>query len=985
MKHIEKISINNARRLGENIQIEFGKGATIILAPNGTGKTTIFEAIELALIGQIKRIEHSPDAIIRNGMPNMNVRLDFSQGKFCQVDYWKGGQCKQTGNHDELFKIENKSSLPYLFRLTHFLEQRGKSWFVEQEDKVAGDLLSQLPIGKDLQQIISKKTSLLRAIGMAQTTAEYELEEAKQRLDEFEELKNTRDQLVVVATLMPLEEIVEKLQFISSVIEYEDFNDGYNVAIINNYFEKIKVFIKQQYNTKEELVIKLNTLKERVKLFVTNLELLSHKEAVLLEYSLKIANLRFSLEQRKKEVQDEKKCLSEIRAKIKELNLVKAMFDEVEQIEKYSTIKKTELELNKKIISELQKSYNLTNEKLKKNEGFRDKYKLLDEAINEEKENLTKIEIKRQYQKKWNDFYKINNDFAELKIPEIKSKKSECIESKSYIDNEVSEAEQLYSIRKNTLENLNKSSSAIQEAVSIIRKHLSGNQRNCPVCQADYEPDKLISKIEVSLKTLNPAIPQAIKDEKNALDALKIAREKQKVENQKLDNIIVELNSANNKLEENKKNIVEDLQPQFPGCKTPEEANNYIEEMILKSTCKISELEDERSKFESEIILSEISKAKLKKSEGERSINELITKNEKLKNEIINEITRINSVSESLVGEDKERVYQNIYLKLNEEGKKIEYIKELEGSVTKNDDEIKEYQGVFLSENEAISKVKSIQDGIYTEWSRVGLEGEPNIEKLKRAFEEVSKSINELEKSIEISNKIEQELTSWSENEKFNELNNKIKKQIGDTDEEEYFKFLRSLVSKNDRILTNIKEKRNAVNLFLTNITLESEKVHEQLNTINEPWKRLLKRIVINPLISTAPLLSNTTSRNKPVAKTSAIIHDQNINITNIASEAQITDLQLTLMLSMANKYEWTPWKALLLDDPTQHHDLVHASSVFDVLRDYIIDLDYQVMMTTHDAIQARFFQRKLENEGVPSKIYRLVPRKDGVTAELMK
>ena len=129
---------------------------------------------------------------------------------------------------------------------------------------------------------------------------------------------------------------------------------------------------------------------------------------------------------------------------------------------------------------------------------------------------------------------------------------------------------------------------------------------------------------------------------------------------------------------------------------------------------------------------------------------------------------------------------------------------------------------------------------------------------------------------------------------------------------------------------------------------------------------------------------SNTTFRNKLISKTSAIVNNQNINISDVASEAQTTDLQLTLMLAMANKYEWTSWKGLLLDDPTQHHDLVHAASVFDVLRDYIIDLDYQVLMSTHDSIQARFFKRKLENEGVPVKIYRLVARKDGVIAELM-
>jgi exonuclease SbcC len=56
MKHIEKIIINNARRFGKNVEIDFGAGATIILAPNGTGKTTTFEAIELALTGQMRRI-----------------------------------------------------------------------------------------------------------------------------------------------------------------------------------------------------------------------------------------------------------------------------------------------------------------------------------------------------------------------------------------------------------------------------------------------------------------------------------------------------------------------------------------------------------------------------------------------------------------------------------------------------------------------------------------------------------------------------------------------------------------------------------------------------------------------------------------------------------------------------------------------------------------------------------------------------------------
>jgi DNA repair protein SbcC/Rad50 len=72
----------------------------------------------------------------------------------------------------------------------------------------------------------------------------------------------------------------------------------------------------------------------------------------------------------------------------------------------------------------------------------------------------------------------------------------------------------------------------------------------------------------------------------------------------------------------------------------------------------------------------------------------------------------------------------------------------------------------------------------------------------------------------------------------------------------------------------------------------------------------------------------------------------------------------------------------LLLDDPTQHHDLVHASSVFDVLRDFIAEQDFQVVLTTHDAQQARFLMRKLNNDGIDARLWTLEPSQHGMTAK---
>ncbi len=119
----------------------------------------------------------------------------------------------------------------------------------------------------------------------------------------------------------------------------------------------------------------------------------------------------------------------------------------------------------------------------------------------------------------------------------------------------------------------------------------------------------------------------------------------------------------------------------------------------------------------------------------------------------------------------------------------------------------------------------------------------------------------------------------------------------------------------------------------------------------------------------------------KEHAEVSVPLHGKLVPVPAIASEAQLTDLQLTFLLSMAMEHQWSSWRCLLLDDPTQHHDLVHAASVFDLLRDYIVDHDFQVVIATHDALQARYFMRKLQNDGIEARLWSLVPTPEGVKA----
>jgi hypothetical protein len=51
------------------------------------------------------------------------------------------------------------------------------------------------------------------------------------------------------------------------------------------------------------------------------------------------------------------------------------------------------------------------------------------------------------------------------------------------------------------------------------------------------------------------------------------------------------------------------------------------------------------------------------------------------------------------------------------------------------------------------------------------------------------------------------------------------------------------------------------------------------------------------------------------------------------------------------------------------------------VLRDYIVDHGFQIVIATHDALQARYFMRKLQNDGIEARLWSLVPTPEGVTA----
>ncbi|KEQ06732.1 AAA family ATPase [Pseudorhizobium pelagicum] len=101
------------------------------------------------------------------------------------------------------------------------------------------------------------------------------------------------------------------------------------------------------------------------------------------------------------------------------------------------------------------------------------------------------------------------------------------------------------------------------------------------------------------------------------------------------------------------------------------------------------------------------------------------------------------------------------------------------------------------------------------------------------------------------------------------------------------------------------------------------------------------------------------------------------INPNYFFSEGQLSALSVSALLAASTTFSWSRWRGLLLDDPLQHNDIIHASAFMDLLRQMVRELGYQVILSTHDSSEAEFLARKCRSAGIPFAVHELVPRGD--------
>lgn len=124
----------------------------------------------------------------------------------------------------------------------------------------------------------------------------------------------------------------------------------------------------------------------------------------------------------------------------------------------------------------------------------------------------------------------------------------------------------------------------------------------------------------------------------------------------------------------------------------------------------------------------------------------------------------------------------------------------------------------------------------------------------------------------------------------------------------------------------------------------------------------MLRSLIVDQTIATAVIGLNEQRTRTAM---SATVGHEETDLLTLASEGQLSGVNLAVQLSMALAFRWSRWPAVLLDDPAQYSDVVHSTNLVETLRVLALHHGFQVFLATHERDFALYVERKFQNDGL--------------------
>lgn len=987
MKQLKSITLSNIRRFGIDTTIELSRGATILLAPNGTGKTAIFEAIEFGLTGKISRLGENLSPIIRDSQAMARVSLDFGEVQAsAQVN--NIGDVERTGDLSPLFPDTNPEDIPFLLRLTHLLDQREGEWLVQADTKVAGSQLARLPIGKDGTHVNSALGGIRRALTEQQKQANITLKKLEAEFDEWQSLMLDRNLAASQSqgALRSKENIAESISDIARQAQsFEQLPAGLLVSPLGqDGLETVHDALVQLIQAKlDRLRDQITTLTEVDGLIGRFVSEQSRSEQLSNEFITVMQELVLKKQERVQVVANHARLQQELVTAEGERNAIVLQLNRLKNgAQAKETVEQCKLELetaDKALTSTELLASALRNE----HEGNEQLY-VQHDLINKQRKALLQIDANlftaNQLLKHWElMLQQIANVTSSISTEEaqegILQEQLRTVVSLRI----AAEAEELSA--KIHHETLISTADSIRQAVASIAAHLPSDRGDCPLCGEEHGAIILHERVAKALEAIDPNVVDAERRAKKAADALRECAEA--------------VTHAETELRACKDRIV---QLKFQQAGLAAEIDDLRTNILLGGDTVHLAKESIRRREEAN------ASAKLQLDEKQSNLAPPLTPDvfDQTKNAYDSAVRALDSARQGR-SEASSKLEQAAaaLAAITADAPPAQTLEGLSLAQNQNANQIADLCAKVMAEQSALdrqlvqltdvtnrvsdletqlSEAQSRLATIRAYWRQLSFAGDPNVEVASSREAQLQSTVTELARHSEALQTIRIEISAWSKLEQARLAQGLLDRRRGELSEDEFTANLRQRVEKEQSSQERLSQLFDAMDTLSRHLTSEIANVQKHVRAVVPRWQALLKRVVREQRFTEANLDFRSIYR-KEHAEVSVPLHGESVPVPAIASEAQLTDLQLTFLLSMALDHQWSSWRGLLLDDPTQHHDLVHAASVFDVLRDYIVDHGFQVVIATHDALQARYFMRKLQNDGIEARIWSLAPTPDGVKA----
>ena len=1005
--YLRKIQIKNFRTFGSlAIEVAGAPGVVIVSGPNGLGKSSFFNAIEWGLTSSIQNLERhrgkkdtEADYLTREGQDDFSheVALTFSDG---EPIHRRGSASGPVGTSDGDVKrllVESEwgqeiSSLSTYLALTHFLGQGSEQRFVSRESREQWEFL-RVPSGVEKLENIWKRLrgrSATIALNRRQEASEEKLRQRKDELARWDESVQRLRRLesrAEVSGHLTKEEIRAAADLLREQVEALTRSTTFEVPV--NLPELISGLRSPILNAAEDVRARQARIDSVAALPALYEELCNRKEFLLSSIESATAE-RDGTQSRVRAQTAELDRLDQSRRQLvartqrlreREAMLLAAQADIRQRIEAATRQSLLEVE-----IAEIASQLEVVRAGIEEGDEY---FQCLEASRHKVADTKGAFEASELLEQEAVRLGLLRVQLSQAHEARNAAAKREAALPVTDLQIQVNEASDRVREKSVALEGKRAKARAVSSALATIAAHVVHSDTSCPLCRSEFVPGDLKRLADLAAIESDRELPLARAELDEATTQLRILKERRDAGRQAVAEL-VEANSVVKTLEAKVAELSVELRRQlqlediYASGDILTAATNRKKEVAadLELAYKaLAPLEDGTSQARQKRVQLEERLVRLekvlvqRKKEHLSAVSELDAASRRF-------LVRVGS--EGLAPEDVPVKLAEVQANIDEANAAHKSAEDIyaaaAAALAVEKERLEEVSDAVAEKAKAQEGIETRINEILESWRANDLQGVPTHAMLERASEEQLVAKEALRK-LDVEH---QRLIAAFEASEVAEELQLARKSLGLEQADESIADrradLEAAVDSAAMEVSRIEDASAAMRILSGRLKNEASVFSQQfLEPLNDLISAFNSALLTSP--GTSVFFNTHYHADRP--EFSAKIRrrnssgpdglDRGVNPKLILSEGQLAANGFSILCSASVSYRWSRWRALLLDDPLQHNDVIHAAAFTDVMRNLVALQKYQVFMSSHDRGETDFIERKFSAAGLPCTVVSLL------------